>query len=69
MDILDLTRLKMSTRNLSSNDDIVTSEEMTTTLNTLYINLFIFLVLMGFFEIYRTIKSVYLKRSTKRFKV
>ncbi len=55
-------------RNLAvASDDATSQLETSTMLNTLYINLFIFLVLMLLFECNRHLKSVYLKRDCKRF--
>lgn len=55
-------------RLLSTSTDDATSElETNTMLNTLYINIWIFAILMICFELYRHNKLIYLKRVCSRF--
>lgn len=54
-------------RRLVSNDDVSSETEARTLLNTLYVNIFIFVCLMLVFEYFRHNKHVYLKRYSNKF--
>ena len=56
-------------RRVSGDDDAATVSRATTAqlVNTLYINLFLFTVLMSLFELLRRNKSIYMNRRVKRF--
>ena len=53
----------------SQDDDYTDYAETQGLLSTLWINIVIFSILMTFFEMNRHMKSIYLKRSTTKFKV
>jgi hypothetical protein len=59
----------LANRRLSDDDDDANNSRTTTAqlVNTLYINIFLFLVLLTLFEILRRKKSIYLNRYVKRF--
>ena len=54
-------------RRLVTNDDISSETEAYTLLNTLYVNIFIFVCLMLVFEYFRHNKHVYMKRYSNKF--
>ena len=53
----------------TSDDDVAVNAETGGLINTLYINLILFVVLMIFFEANRHLKLIYLKRLTRKFQV
>lgn len=54
---------------MSGSDDVNMENDTSALVITLYINLFVFAILIGLFEINRHVRSIFLRRSTTFMKV